>query len=142
MKEYKLMINGKSINEAVSSKLSFSEQQIIKNHYNLCGTLSCSMDKMQYDKIFGGLELFNSLLEAQRVTFEELSKKVLEYLNNKCLEYCKKYNISDTDFSLMSHYRSHIWEIYYSGNLVCGAKINCKIEDVNTGKTTITLELY
>ena len=146
MKEYETFINGEPINKVISNRLHFetpNEPPVIKK--NICGTLSWNMDNNQLNQVFLGLDNFSSLLEQERVRVEELMKKVDEYLDDKCREYCKKNNLSFEQWRGLSVEKcpsKNCWEIYYLGDLVCGAKINAEIKDINTYKATISIELY
>ena len=55
-----------------------------------CGTLSMKLDKTQWNNVIKTLKEQSDLLELRRYKAEELSKKINQYLERKCEEYCEK----------------------------------------------------
>ena len=74
---------------------------------------------------------------------EELSKEINRYLERKCKEYCEKNMIDFIHWSQFgaSQHKDNAWEVYYMGELVCGARLNFELVEGAT-ETNIKLELY
>jgi hypothetical protein len=108
-----------------------------------CGTVEMKLDQEQWDNIFNTLKEQSDLLELRRYKAEELSKEINRYLERKCEEYCEKNNINFIQWSQFGAYRhkDNAWEVYYMGELVCGARLNFELVEGAT-ETNISLELY
>lgn len=109
-----------------------------------CGTISMKLDQEQWDNVINTLKEQTDLLELRRYKAEELSKKINQYLERKCEEYCKVNRIAFEVWWSFATYESYgnKWEIRYKGEIVCGAKVNCELKDDNSTEASISLELY
>lgn len=108
-----------------------------------CGTICMKFDQEQWNNAINTLKEQSDLLELRRYKAEELSKEINQYLERKCKEYCEKNNIDFIQWSQFgaSQHKDNAWELYYMGELVCGAKVNCELKD-NTTEASVSLELY
>ena len=108
-----------------------------------CGTISMKLDQEQWDNVISILKEQSDLLELRRYKAEELSKKINQYLERKCKEYCEKNMIDFIQWSQFgaSQHKDNTWELYYMGELVCGARLNFELAEGAT-ETNISLELY
>jgi hypothetical protein len=108
-----------------------------------CGTISMKLDQEQWDNVFNTLKEQSDLLELRRYKAEELSKKINQYLERKCKEYCEKNMIDFIQWSQFgaSQRKGNAWEVYYMGELVCGARLNFELIEGAT-ETNMNLELY
>ena len=103
-----------------------------------CGTVSMKLDKTQWNNVIKTLKEQSDLLELRRYKAEELSKKINQYLERKCKEYCDfkgkaKGNLAAQCFSS--------FELYYMGELVCGARLDFELVEGAT-EASVKLELY
>ena len=108
-----------------------------------CGTISMKLDQEQWDNVISTLKEQSDLLELRRYKAEELSKEINRYLERKCEEYCEKNNIDFIQWSQFgaSQRKNNAWEVYYKGELVCGARLNFELVEGAT-ETNINLEMY
>lgn len=108
-----------------------------------CGTISMNLDQEQWDNVINILKEQTDLLELRRYKAEELSKEINCYLERKCKEYCEKNMIDFIQWSQFgaSQYKDNAWEVYYKGELVCGARLNFDLVEGAT-ETSVKLELY
>lgn len=108
-----------------------------------CGTISMKLDQEQWDNVISTLKEQSDLLELRRYKAEELSKKINQYLERKCEEYCEKNMIDFIQWSQFgaSQHKDNAWEVYYMGELVCGARLNFELVEGAT-ETNMNLELY
>ena len=108
-----------------------------------CGTISMKLDQEQWDSVINTLKEQSDLLELRRYKAEELSKEINHYLERKCEEYCEKNNIDFIQWSQFgaSQRKNNAWEVYYKGELVCGARLNFELVEGAT-ETKMSLELY
>jgi len=108
-----------------------------------CGTVSMKLDQEQWSNVISTLEEQSDLFELRRYKAEELSKKINQYLERKCKEYCDKNMIDFIQWSQFgtSQHKDNAWEVYYMGELVCGARLNFELVEGAT-ETNISLELY
>ena len=108
-----------------------------------CGTISMKLDQEQWNNVISTLKEQSDLLELRRYKAEELSKEINQYLEHKCKEYCEKNMIDFIQWSQFgaSQYKDNAWEVYYMGELVCGARLNFDLVEGAT-ETNINLELY
>ena len=108
-----------------------------------CGTISMKLDQEQWDSVISTLKEQSDLLELRKYKAEELSKKINQYLARKCKEYCEKNMIDFIQWSQFGafQHKDNAWEVYYMGELVCGARLNFELVEGAT-ETNISLELY
>lgn len=108
-----------------------------------CGTISMKLNQEQWDNVISTLKEQSDLLELRRYKAEELSKEINQYLERKCKEYCEKNMIDFIQWSQFGAYqhKDNAWELYYMGELVCGARLNFEFVEGAT-ETNISLELY
>ena len=108
-----------------------------------CGTVSMKLDQEQWNNVISTLEEQSDLLELRRYKAEELSKKINQYLERKCEEYCEKNMIDFIQWSQFgaSQHKDNAWEVYYMGELVCGARLNFELVEGAT-ESKMSLELY
>ena len=101
------------------------------------------LDQEQWDNAISTLKEQSDLLELRRYKAEELSKKINQYLKRKCEEYCEKNMIDFIQWSqfVASRHKDNAWEVYYMGELVCGARLNFELVEGAT-ETNINLEMY
>lgn len=140
-------LNGNPINMRISDTLETSLKDkpfsFTPSSVPQCGTLSMKLDKTQWNNVIKTLKEQSDLLELRRYKAEELSKEINHYLERKCEEYCEKNNIDFIQWSQFgdSQRKDNAWEVYYKGELVCGAKLNFELVEGAT-ETNMNLELY
>ena len=140
-------LNGNPINMRISDTLETSLKDkpfsFRPSSVPQCGTISMKLDQEQWDSVINTLKEQSDLLELRRYKAEELSKEINHYLERKCEEYCEKNNIDFIQWSQFgdSQRKNNAWEVYYKGELVCGAKLNFELVEGAT-ETNINLELY
>ena len=108
-----------------------------------CGTVSMKLDQEQWNNVINTLKEQSDLFELRRYKAEELCKEINQYLERKCEEYCEKNMIDFIQWSQFgaSRHKDNAWEVYYMGELVCGARLNFDLVEGAT-ETNIKLELY
>ena len=145
--KYEMRINGEPLSKIVSDHINFGPVDIADPLWReQKGSISWTMDNSQLNNVFRELDKFNTLWEQKKVKVTELMDKVSEYMNKKVKDYCIKNNLLDPNlqvgFSKIENQYENKYEVRYLGDLVCGAKINAEIKDINTTEATISLELY
>ena len=140
-------LNGNPINMRISDTLETSLKDkpfsFTPSLEPQCGTVSMKLDQEQWNNVINTLKEQSDLLELRRYKAEKLSKEINQYLERKCNEYCEKNMIDFIQWSQFGAYqhKDNAWELYYMGELVCGARLNFELVEGAT-ETNISLELY
>jgi hypothetical protein len=147
-----LMINGNPILNAVSDKLNAEINIPQKGFAEYChsegqiGSISVKLEKPKLDEIIKDLPFQDYFWQQMEISARELRKKINEYLETKCEDFCKKNCITTevfTSFAEFENFNNHKWEVRYKGDLVCGVKVISEIKDKGLQKdVSVSLELY
>ena len=147
-----LMINGNSILNNVSDKLNSEIRVPEKGFAEYCSSefqtdsVSVKLEKPKFDEIMKDIPFQDYFLQQMKIAERELQKKINEYMETKCEEFCKKNRIPTevwSSFAVFENFNHHKWEVRYKGDLVCGVKVISEIKEKDMQKdVSLSLELY
>lgn len=147
-----LMINGNPILNNVSDKLNSEIRVPEKGFAEYCssevqtGSVSVKLEKNKFDEIMKDIPFQDYFWQKMKITARELQKKINEYMETKCEEFCKKNHISIevwSSFAVYENFNNHRWEVRYKGDFVCGVKVISEIKEKDMQKdVNVSLELY